>query len=116
MGDGVLCSIDYIPDGAYLGISINGAVKDYFEYQDTKPYLRSMSSMTDEEKKIIRSYGFELILYDTGHTGFANIESCIDEVSFRFMEEFLNAHHLDFRGLIFIGLALEAPEGMYKIK
>ena len=50
-GDGVLCSIDYIPDGAYLGISINGAVKDYFEYQDTKPYLRPMSSMTKEERK-----------------------------------------------------------------
>ena len=78
------------------------------------PYLRPMSSMTDEEKKIMISYGFELIPYDTGHTGFANIENYIDEVSFRFMEEFLNSNHFDYRGLIPMGLALEAKEGMYK--
>ena len=81
---------------------------------DIKPYLRPMSSMTEEEKKIMRSYGFELIPYDTGHTGFANIENCIDEASFRFMEEFLNAHYFDYRDLIPMGLALEAKEGMYK--
>ena len=88
----------------------------YFdEIVDIKLYLRPMSDMTEEEKKIMRSYGFELILYDTGHTGFANIENYIDEVSFRFMEEFLNAHHFDYRGLIPKGLALKAPEDMYKI-
>lgn len=79
-----------------------------------KPYLRPMSSMTEEEKKIMISYGFELIPYDTGYTGFANIENYIDEVSFRFMEEFLNSHHFDYRGLIAMGLALEPKEGMYK--
>ena len=78
------------------------------------PYLRPMSSMTDEEKKIMISYGFELIPYDTGYTGFANIKNYIDEVSFRFMEEFLNSNHFDYRGLIPMGLALEAKEGMYK--
>lgn len=81
-----------------------------------KPYLRPMSSMTKEEKKIMRSCGFELILYDTGYTGFANIENCIDEVSFIFMEEFLNAHHFDYRGLIPMGLALEAIKDMYNPK
>ena len=33
-----------------------------------------------------------------------------DEVGF----DWLNAHHFDYRGLIPKGLALEAPEGMYK--
>ena len=28
----------------------------------------------------------------------------------------LNAHHFDYRGLIKMRLALEAPEGMYKTK
>ena len=28
--------------------------------------------------------------------------------------DWLNAHHFDYRGLIPIGLALEATEGMYK--
>lgn len=79
-----------------------------------KPYLRLMSSMTEEEKKIMRCYGFELFTYGSGYTGFNNMESCIDEVSFKFMEEFLNSHHFDYRGLIPMGLALEAKEGMYK--
>ena len=87
---------------------------EWVDLENCKPYLRPMSSMTEEEKKIMSSYGFELIPYDTGYTGFANIENYIDEVSFRFMEEFLNSHHFDYRGLIPIGLALEAKEGMYK--
>jgi len=95
-------------------VPINGG-KTYDErYLEVRPYLRPMSSMTEEEKKIMSSYGFELIPYDTGYTGFANIENYIDEVSFRFMEEFLNSHHFDYRGLIPMGLALEAPEDMYK--
>lgn len=92
-GDGVLWSIDYIPDGAYLGISINGAVQDYFEFQDTKPYLRPMSSMTEEE-------------WSEWHD--ARHGTCGEDV------DFLLSHHFDYRGLIPMGLALEAKEGMYK--
>ncbi len=80
--------------------------------EEVKPYLRPMSSMTEEEKKIMSSCGFELILHNTGYTGFGN-KRYIDDVSFRFMVEFLNSHHFDYRGLIPMGLALEAPEGMY---
>jgi len=67
------------------------------------PYLRPMSSMTEEEKKIysnffiskeIDNFDFDIPNYDT-----------ID---------WLNAHHFDYRGLIEKGLALEAPEGMYE--
>ena len=90
-GDGVLCSIDYILDGAYLGISINGAVKDYFEYQDTKPYLRPMSSMTKEERKELSNY-----------------ENSVQRT------DFFYSHHIDCRFMIEGGLALEAKEGMYK--
>ena len=58
-------------------------------------YLRPMSSMTEEEWKeysqaIGKSFSFT------------------DEV------DWLNAHHFDYRGLIEKGLALEAPEDMYK--
>jgi len=98
-----------IDDEGYF-TSENGSVHSC----EFKPYLRPISSMTEEEKKIVRSYGFELIPYDTGYTGFANIENCIDEVSFRFMEEFLNTYHFDYRGLISMGIALEAKEEMYK--
>jgi len=59
-----------------------------------KPYLRPMSSMTDEEKGIS-----EQIYKDSG---------------FWAHFDWLNANHFDYRGLIPMGLALEAPEGMYK--
>lgn len=98
-GDGVLWSIDYIPDGAYLGVSINGAVKEYFEYQYTKPYLRPLSSMTEGEKAEYRN----TFVYKEGFKA-ATSDSF----------DFLNSHHLDYRGLIPMGLALEAPKRMYK--
>ena len=66
-----------------------------------KPYLRPMSSMTEEEKEeyeMLQVYpGFK-----TNHTDLTD------------MYDWLNAHHFDYRGLIERGLALEAPEGMYK--
>ena len=75
-----------------------------------KPYLRPMSSMTEEERRFLLKFGtvgmdendkvFDVYPYGTERT-----MSVID---------FLNANHFDYRGLIEKGLALEAPEGMYK--
>ena len=60
-----------------------------------KPYLRPMSSMTDDEW---REY-----------------KQAMHKSSFSFTEEdWFNSHYFDHRGLIEKGLALEAPEGMYK--
>ena len=56
-----------------------------------------MSSMTDEEEK--------------------EYESCFqsdDTTAATLLVDFYNKHHFDYRGLIEKGLALEAPEGMYK--
>ena len=64
------------------------------EIKYIKPYLRSMSSMTEEEE----------IYYSTVYT----------TLKFYEKEDWLNAHHFDYRGLIPMGLALEAPEDMYK--
>ena len=57
----------------------------------TISYLRPMSSMTDEERKYFQKLAFPYDFVDA-----------------------LNKHHFDYRGLIEKGLALEAPEGMYK--
>lgn len=62
--------------------------------EDIKPYLRSMSSMTEEE---------EAFVYN-GH------------IEFWVREDYCNKHFLDYRGLIPIGLAIEAPDGMYELK
>ena len=71
-----------------------------------KPYLRPMTSMTEEERKefwkVVDNYGSDSNAFDGFELG--------DDV------DWLNEHHLDFRGLIPMGLALEAKEGMYGIK
>ena len=62
-----------------------------------KPYLRPMSSMTEEEIN-------EFTSFDIYEDGILSFPTALD---------YLNAHHLDYRGLIEKGLAIEAPEGMY---
>lgn len=78
---------------------LGGYIPD-IEYYCIKPYLRPMSSMTEEEEKefkeIKTSYHFD--------------EDCY------ILSDWLNAHHFDYRGLIPMDLALEAPNGMYNIK
>lgn len=65
------------------------------------PYLRPMLSMTEEEHVKLKA------VYDNGSNGLFDEYSHID---------WLNANHFDYRGLIEKGLAIEAPEGMYKTK
>lgn len=69
-----------------------------------KPYLRPMSSMTEEE---FIHYGAtrEWKYVDNDHYEyFATLDTF----------DWLNSHHFDYRGLIKKGLALEAPRGMYE--
>ena len=88
--------------------------------EDCKPYLRPMSSMTEEEKKKLKE---ETCPNGTGlfdkHYLICPVNHYGEQISFEFMSDiinWLNAHHFDYRGLIEKGLALEAPEEMYKIK
>ena len=70
----------------------------WLETKYFKPYLRSMSSMTEEEWDEYYHYGT---------TGTLTLKSDACGI------DWLNAHHFDHRDLIEKGLALEAPEGMY---
>ena len=80
---------------AIESIDLDGFVKDFegvqIEIENIKPYLFPMSSMTEEQKKeeyeICKGYinGYELNLID-----------------------FYNRNHIDCRGLISKGLALDA--------
>jgi hypothetical protein len=67
-----------------------------FDIEYIKPYLRSMSSMTEEEKEELRILRWTKLEYH--------------------LVDWLQLHHFDYRGLIEKGLALEAPEGMYNVK
>ena len=76
-------------------------------YERFIPYLCPMSSMTEEE----RTEYFLLKHRDNDRDD--NI-ILADEASA--IIDWLNAHHLDYRGLIEKGLALEAPKDMYNTK
>lgn len=71
---------------------------------DFIPYLRPMSSMTAAEVDEYISLKEDIVASDDMTYFFETYESI----------DWLNKHHFDYRGLIEKGLALEAPEGMYK--
>ena len=73
-----------------------------------KPYLRSMSSMTEEEVKEFAA--LESIDVVCGNIKITCVELSVDAI------DWLNKKMFDYRGLIPMGLALEAPERMYKEK
>lgn len=72
-----------------------------------KVYLRPLSSMTEDEEREFVAINESVKAY--GSRGFYVILNTD-------AEDWLNEHHFDYRGLIEKGLALEAPEGMYKTK
>lgn len=77
-----------------------------FNIGEVKPYLRPMSSMTEEEVK--EFYDVECMDAKVGYIKPAwNWHFTVNGI------DWLNKKMIDYRGLIEKGLALEAPEGMY---
>ena len=101
--DGTIKYDAYIESVSHKNIQVspvsdsNFTAYSFYKISEIKPYLRSMSSMTDEEKS---QYNFYL----------TRIEYAYDA---SLLIDWLNAHFLDYRGLIPKGLALEAPKDMY---
>lgn len=86
--EGFIIGKENVNDDCFV---IQGSSDSYvLSYNDFKPYLSPMSSMTEEEKK-----------------------ECL-KITFVEATDWLNSHHFDYRGLIEKGLALEAPPGMYE--
>lgn len=86
-GQDILCKV-YSPIYIPLGCP---------SIENIKPYLRPMSSMTKKEKKEINA-------------SFSPIGQELFSLPY---VDWLISHHFDYRGLIPMGLALEAPEDMY---
>lgn len=96
---------------------------ELFSYHNNftiRPYLRPLSSMTEEEFGELEKYS-ELIHDQLNLASFQDgAYKCLDfyltevpsDVVIRVFD-WLNKNHFDYRGLIEKGLALEAPEGMY---
>lgn len=107
-------------------ICVEGGGEMYFSHGTYKPYLRSMSSMTEDEilelKELctiyIPSQSLNIAFEDYGIMVLTH-HFVNDSVSFKLNMkaiDWLNEHYFDYRGLIKKGLALEAPEGMYNTK
>lgn len=84
---------------------ISCAEIDMFQHDEkmVKPYLRRLSSMTDEEKYQYEETQMEFQADYCAPEYFDGLESY----------DWLNANNFDYRGLIEKDLALEAPDGMY---
>lgn len=104
----------------------------FFYYKDLpKPYLRKMSSMTESEiEEYIKlrfpdAIGVTRMRHACGNSIMAVVETLTSKEDMRYWYndmistetiDFLLSHHLDWRGLIEIDLAIEAPANMYEIE
>ena len=124
----------WIPNGSGVIAVLKGIVGNRCYFDDNprtgesplvdhiKPYLRPISSMIEEEMDKL----FDILNIDKD----GNDEDWIkinDVLGIKFFfptgkwienvieaYDYLNSIHIDYRGLIPMGLALEAPKGMYK--
>lgn len=104
----IVCQV--LDDGSYSGCHDVLSASDLEDLDSFRPYLRPLESMTLKEKKEKLSLFFSVV--DTKGLGLIPTLSGPKAVGYI---DWLNAHHFDHRGLIEKGLALEAPEDMYKI-
>lgn len=115
---------DGTTEEGFLDLEHNYAdvLRDAFYYNkiiDIKPYLRPMSSMTEEEKEefhklkqfsvtVVMPNGVSLIK----PTYIVDLED--DGNGLNYLYDWLNKKMFDYRGLISKNLAIEASEGMYE--
>ncbi len=95
-----------------------------------KPYLRPLSSMEKSEiaDAIKYIFGTDEVVYTSGAEGIGfyavknKMRIKVDDLQIKLGYyginniDWLNKYHFDYRGLIPMGLALEATEGMYNTK
>lgn len=94
-------------------------IKLLIDEYDLKPYLRPMSSMTKKERQIFdevsgRAFGIDIIENSMFHRegAYGCYPVCIGDITGSI--DYLNSIHVDYRGLIPMGLAIEAPKDMYQ--
>ena len=82
--------------------------------EDIKPYLFPLSSMTEEQKEeISKRYNYhnpyELCVEITNHSeGYWDNDTSCNLQDYLWLEDWFNKNHFDYRGLIPMGLAIDA--------
>ena len=87
-GKGHICDINLTIFGAKIGININSTVRDTFSIDDVKPYLFPLSTISNRTLEMLDEWS--------------------DSKTSHVTMEFFNSHHIDYRGLIEKGLAIDA--------
>ena len=113
-----LLSINWNKEIVVIGFMMEGTlVTSKQKLANVRPYLRPMSSMTEEEKEELNCLCYHNIgVQDNMLQGYL----CGSEIND--VIDWLNEHHFDYRTddegktMIEKGLALEAPKDMYNIK
>lgn len=77
-----------------------------------KPYLRPISSITEEEERELNGLLPEVYDFTFRMDELLELIQTQKEIPFHYIDWF-NAHHFDYRGFIEMGLALKAPEDLY---
>ena len=104
-----------------LTLNVNWLQMFQYHLDEIKPYLRPISSMTDEEMDKL----FDILKIDkdgededwikindaVGIKFFFPTGKWVEHVALAY--DYLYSIHIDFRGLITLGLAFPAPDGMY---
>lgn len=111
MWNGIYTIVGYKDNRFFLDCPIHNEGDDEWMIESIVPYLRPMSSMTEEEclelsklKPIYDEVAAWKYIKTPVPLAIANIKQF----------DFFHSHHLDWRDLIPKGLALEAPKDMYK--
>lgn len=121
---GVICTDNRHGDSRVFTVDVEDNsvyYTDFDEYgliENCKPYLRPMSSMTEEEKEEfhkLKQFSVTVVMPNgvsrIKPTYIVDLED--DGDGLNYLYDWLNKHHFDFRGLIEKGLALEALKDMY---
>jgi hypothetical protein len=112
---GYLYDVCKLDDMTTTIIESEGSDEEGYEHicflERTLPYLRPMSSMTEEEKDEYSSFALR------EHDGYLNDgmpdytgKHYVYTDNVNIFTDWLNAHHFDYRGLIEKGLAIEVTE------
>lgn len=98
--NGIYTITGYKDDRIYLDCPMYDEGDDEWLVESVKPYLRPMSSMTEEERNELEN------ICVINYNEFEGGSTLFDDIGF----DWLNAHHFDYRGLIPLGLAIAVTE------
>jgi len=108
LGDVYLASVDWWEE-----VGVKDHSNTLYMFDDVKSYLKPLETITEKECLSLAKFVGAHVVVRHGEIYFTHVNentpSNWDKVF-----DWLNANHFDYRGLIEKGLALPAPEGMYK--